>query len=301
MAATQCNSGDQAHRQDGHRQLQHRPAEKLSTPRDPVRPAPENAGNFTLVERTRSPKCWVGSLLMVQDVWVNRDEMRRLALGWGEVASEYADELFDELDAKPGDRALLQRFADLVDPAAGDVLDIGCGPGHVTDHLVGLGLRAVGMDISPEMIEIARVRTPRAEFQVGDMARLELPSGSLGGAVAMYSLINVVREDIAAVLSGLGRAICPAGPLLVATHQGEGTLHVEELFGLPVPMAATLFGLEEMCTLVEAAGFDVVVAESRAPLPNEAPTQRLYVLATNSAAASDRGARSAPTHSNDYR
>jgi SAM-dependent methyltransferase len=44
------------------------------------------------------------------------------------------------------------------------MLDVGCGPGHVTAFLAGLGLNAAGLDLSEEMITQARTRHPRLPF-----------------------------------------------------------------------------------------------------------------------------------------
>jgi trans-aconitate methyltransferase len=41
----------------------------------------------------------------------------------------------------------------------GPVADVGCGPGNVTAHLHTLGLTAFGVDLSPEMVGLARRRT----------------------------------------------------------------------------------------------------------------------------------------------
>lgn len=43
-------------------------------------------------------------------------------------------------------------------------LDIGCGPGWFTAHLIDLGLATVGVDARPELIAEARRRVPKAKF-----------------------------------------------------------------------------------------------------------------------------------------
>ncbi|MGP3962314.1 hypothetical protein ACTWPT_40615 [Nonomuraea sp. 3N208] len=63
------------------------------------------------------------------------------------VAADYAELLRDELDTKPLDRAMLAAFAEYVQaPDAGEVADLGCGPGRVTAHLQSLGVNAFGID-----------------------------------------------------------------------------------------------------------------------------------------------------------
>ena len=56
--------------------------------------------------------------------------------------------------------------------ASGPVLDVGCGPGHVTAHLAGLGVDVQGVDLSPRMVEHARRLHPGAPVlrRLGDGA-----------------------------------------------------------------------------------------------------------------------------------
>ena len=65
------------------------------------------------------------------------------------MASEYAQKVGSDLDAKPLDRALLAAFAELAQAGGnGPVADVGCGPGQVTAVLRRLGLNAFGIDLS---------------------------------------------------------------------------------------------------------------------------------------------------------
>jgi trans-aconitate methyltransferase len=59
------------------------------------------------------------------------------------VAERYAAEVGDELRGKPLDRALLDALAETT--SGGPVLDLGCGPGHVTAYLAGRGARIAGL------------------------------------------------------------------------------------------------------------------------------------------------------------
>jgi SAM-dependent methyltransferase len=96
------------------------------------------------------------------------------------VAASYADLLRDSLSGLPYLRAALALFADLVHSAgAGPVADVGCGPGHVTAHLHGLGIDAFGIDISPGMVDVARHDNPGLRFEVGSMTDLDLADASV--------------------------------------------------------------------------------------------------------------------------
>lgn len=208
-----------------------------------------------------------------------RDEMRRLARdGWSAVADVYVEKLWNELDEKPYDRALLDRFASLAD-ATKRVLDLGCGPGHVSKHLAARGLTMRGIDLAPEMVRVARERVPEATFEIGDLLALELEPRALGGAVLLYSLINLVREDVPVVLATVAAALAPNAPALIAVHRGRDVIQADEVLGKRVTMKATLFEPSEMARYARGAGLTVDFCATRPPYPTEYSSERVYVLA----------------------
>ena len=100
-------------------------------------------------------------------------------------ASGYAEKVRGLLGENPYLRANLALFAELVrDSGGGPVADIGCGPGYVTGHLHEAGVDALGIDLSPEMIAIARRDYPDLRFEVGTMTDLEFADGSVASLVA---------------------------------------------------------------------------------------------------------------------
>ena len=151
-----------------------------------------------------------------------------LRASYDRLAEEYARQLFDELDHKPLDRALLARFAE---ETWGPVCDLGCGPGHVARYLRNLGAEVFGVDLSEGMVEQARRLNPEIEFRRGDMRSLDAEDGSWGGIVAFYSVVHVPREELPGVLGELRRVIAPGGLLLISFHVGEEVRHLDQLWG----------------------------------------------------------------------
>lgn len=135
-------------------------------------------------------------------------------------ADGYADVVRDILGGRqPYLNPALSLFADQVRIAGGGpVADVGCGPGHVTAHLNGLGVDAFGIDLSPVMIEVARRDHPGLRFEIGSMIDLELPSASVTGLIAWWSLIHIPDDAMPAVLGQFRRVMRPGGPLQVGFH-----------------------------------------------------------------------------------
>lgn len=139
---------------------------------------------------------------------------------WAEPYTELVRTQFDRL---PLDRAMFAAFADSVRAASGGpVAELGCGPGLLTAHLRDLGLDVSGIDLSPVMIDIARRSYPDLRFEVGSMHALDLADGALAGAVAWYSIIHALPEDVPAYIGEFARVLAPGGHLLVGFFESEG-------------------------------------------------------------------------------
>jgi ubiquinone/menaquinone biosynthesis C-methylase UbiE len=200
-----------------------------------------------------------------------------LIKGYDIISHAYGERYARELDYKPFDRDLLLRFARSVPAPA--VCDLGCGSGHVAAHLQSLGLQAMGIDLAPGMVEEARQRYPGVQYEVGDMLNLKLGENSLGGIVALYSIIHLRREDLGKALRGMRRVLKPGGLLLVAFHRGQGEIHEDEDLGFPVSFDCTLFEPEEVSQAMENARLEIVETTVRKPYPQEYQTCRVYILA----------------------
>ncbi len=199
------------------------------------------------------------------------------------VAREYADNIFDELKDKPLDRALLNRFAEAVQPL-GVAVDLGCGPGQIARYLHERGVNVIGMDLSPNMIALAKQLTPAVDFFQGDMFALDVPDGAWGGIAAFYSIVHIPREKMVDALRELNRVLVPQGVLLLAFHRGDEIVHRDEMWGKAVNMDFLYFEGREVEAYLRAAGFEILEVSERAPYPDvEHPSQRVYIFARKSA------------------
>ena len=197
---------------------------------------------------------------------------------YGTVATSYADHLTGELAHLPFERWLLDRVA----AGPGPVVEVGCGPGHVTAYLVSRGADATGIDLTPAMVEEARRRFPEGRYEVGDLRRLMRPPGAEGwGAVlGWYSLIHLAGSELPATLDALVRPLVAGGTLALALHAGDEVYHHTEWFEHEVDLDFVFHEPAEIVPLLERAGLTDVEWYRRGPnrARNES-TERLYLLA----------------------
>lgn len=180
------------------------------------------------------------------------------------VAASYADRFLDELDGKPRDRAVLDRFAAGID---GPVVDVGCGPGQIGAYVRGRRRPVFGADLTPAMARLATDRLDGAA--VADVRALPFADGSLAGVLAFYSLIHLPIADRPAAFTELARVLRPGGHLLVATQEGEGELTGTELVGHAVSLRYAFYVVDDLVALAEGAGLETLTAERFEPYDDE--------------------------------
>lgn len=122
-----------------------------------------------------------------------------------------------------GDPELLAGFTrEVVSVAAewadihGDVLDFGCGAGRVAAGLVGRAASVTGVDVSAQMLDIARTRVPAVRFVESDGHALSFPNAAFDLVLAVDSFPFLVQTDaIDGQLAEIARVLRPDGRLLV--------------------------------------------------------------------------------------
>ena len=209
------------------------------------------------------------------------DHLRpELQTGYDPVAEAYAEKFFHELQHKPFDRELLDRFAQRV-RGLGPVCDLGCGPGHIARYLHERGVDAFGVDLSSAMIQVARRLNPGLHFEPGDMRSLRAADLTWAGIAAFYSIIHIPPERVVSTLRELRRVLRPKGLLLLAFHIGTGGIHLDQWLDKPLSLDFFFFSTAELEGYLGESGFLIEEILERDPYERvEFPSRRGYIAAT---------------------
>lgn len=143
---------------------------------------------------------------------------------WDKIAESYAAKPVDNPDAFDRKIAITR---DRMTPGQ-TVLDIGCGTGSLLLRLASTGATLHGLDVSPEMVRIAREKASAAAaenvtFHVGafDQTFTTFGPGSLSGICA-YSILHLV-DDYDAALQQIYDTLEPGGFFVSSTVCLDGS------------------------------------------------------------------------------
>lgn len=183
------------------------------------------------------------------------------------MATSYEEQFRTALQNRPLDRSLLSGFVEMVRGVRHNpmVLEVGSGPGMVSAFVRDLGVKAVGIDLSPRMVELAKNLNEDIDFHVGDMRSLEVTDKAFAGLIAWYSIIHLEPADVPVALSEFHRALDTDGYLLLAFQLGDSTLHLDEAFGYEVDIDFRRLQPQAIATMLNEVGFKVVAEIVQAP------------------------------------
>jgi SAM-dependent methyltransferase len=128
-------------------------------------------------------------------------------------------------------RECLRTFTHIVDRLGlgvrAQVLDVGCGPGWLSEFLARCGYWVTGVDVSEDMVRIARERIAAIEEPIGEgiealaefhaMPVLEMPWTDRFDAAILYDAMHHFDDEVA-TLRVIRRTLVPGGRIYI--HEG---------------------------------------------------------------------------------
>jgi SAM-dependent methyltransferase len=166
----------------------------------------------------------------------------------------------------------LRIFAHIVDRLAlglrSQVLDVGCGPGWLSEFLARCGYWVTGIDVSEDMVKVARDRVSAIEKAVGDgiealaefhtMPIRDVPWRQRFDAAILYDAMHHLDDEVE-TLRVIRRSLVPGG--LIFIHEGvrpaEGSEGERQLIAEMVEYGTleSPFDPEYLVNVLREAGF----------------------------------------------
>jgi ubiquinone/menaquinone biosynthesis C-methylase UbiE len=199
---------------------------------------------------------------------------------YNRTAKEYAEQFLNELDNKPFDRNILNRFSDML-PDGSLIYDFGCGSGQTTKYIHDKSRhKIIGLDFSENAIGLAKQNFGEIEFVVDDMLNSQMVSSSADGILAFYAVVHFTYTEIEQALKEWRRLLEPNAISLLSFHIGEEYVEVVDFLGVSDAKATWHFlSVDRVLEISERVGFKVEEAIIRYPYKGyEHESKRAYVM-----------------------
>ncbi|MBU1198900.1 MAG: class I SAM-dependent methyltransferase [Nanoarchaeota archaeon] len=201
------------------------------------------------------------------------DKSEQASSVYDKIAEPYAKEF-----SKPSEH--IEEFLDLL-PKKAKIIDVGCGVGVDAGFMASKGFKVIGIDLSKEMLNIARQKYPQLDFRQQDIRKLDFPSNLFDGIFASCSLIHIPKNDVFALLENFHHLLKKEGVIYISLQGGKSEeVFVDELFKPDEKIFLNIISFDEIKDLLVKNGFSIVKKYEREPKSkNELNYTKLYVMA----------------------
>jgi SAM-dependent methyltransferase len=173
--------------------------------------------------------------------------------GYGEWVRTYEQDVQDEMDLR-----LLDRLQTVDWTALHNVLDLACGTGRIGAWLRAHTSAAIdGVDITPEMLDLARGRGVYRSLHVADVSRTGLPNAAYD--LSIQSLADEHMPDLRPLYREVARVTRPGGCFVIVGFHPQFLMagvptHFDRATGEPVTIRSFVHLLSDHVKAARAVG-----------------------------------------------
>ena len=115
------------------------------------------------------------------------------------------------------------KFCNLVVGKNAQVFEIACGPGNITRYLLSRrpDFKILGIDLSPGMVELAKVNIPTADFLLMDCRDISSINKKFDAIMCGFCLPYLSREESAKLIADASELLNPSGIIYLSTMEGD--------------------------------------------------------------------------------
>jgi 2-polyprenyl-3-methyl-5-hydroxy-6-metoxy-1,4-benzoquinol methylase len=112
-------------------------------------------------------------------------------------------------------------FCNNISKQYADVLELACGPGNITRYLLNkrADLKILGTDLSPNMIELAKINNPSAEFQLMDCRDIDNLNKKYDAIMCGFCLPYLSKEEAIKLIVDASLVLKQNGILYISTME----------------------------------------------------------------------------------
>ena len=162
------------------------------------------------------------------------------------------------------------------------VLELACGPGNVTRALLARlpDLQIVATDLAPQMVELARVNNPTAQFAVMDCRDVAGQGKNFDALVCAFGLPYLSRAEAASLIADAASILNPGGLLYLSAMEAEESRSGWQTSGTGDQVYIHYHDEQHLRTALGLHGFDIIdIKRKPGPAQSSMASTDLFILA----------------------
>lgn len=138
---------------------------------------------------------------------------------WNKIANLYEDRFMDLTIYNES----YDFFCNAITKENPSILEIGCGPGNITKYILKkrTDFKLDGIDVAPNMVELAKKNNPKAQFMVMDCREISSLTQKYDGIVCGFCLPYLSETDGAKFITDCSQLLNSSGVLYLSFVEGE--------------------------------------------------------------------------------
>jgi ubiquinone/menaquinone biosynthesis C-methylase UbiE len=159
-----------------------------------------------------------------------------------------------------------------------EVLDIGCGHGHIHPYLIQSAprMKLSAVDVAATVVEEARLMNPTVDYRSYEGERLPYDDNSFDAAYTIAVMHHVPPPQWPTFLMEMRRVVRPGGLIAIFEHNPINPLTQWIVRTCPIDESAVLLGSRRLANLVTRARFSDIESRYILFTPIDGPVYRKF-------------------------
>ncbi len=198
-----------------------------------------------------------------------------------ETFNNVAEQYWEKFKDFPLYKNSYDRFCEHLPDTSCDLLEVACGPGHVSQYLLRKKpkIELLGIDLAPKMIQLAQKNNPLARYLVLDCRQLSRIEQTFDAIMCGFCLPYISWQDSQALINDMSQLLNSGGKLYLSTTESIKKHELQKSKTSPGAVYLQYHDIDAIKACLKQAGFTLIELDRITHIHNQKPTSDVFILA----------------------
>ena len=201
------------------------------------------------------------------------------------IAVDIFNKLADDYQDKFMDVSLYHNsivlFCNSIEKEKAEILELACGPGNITKYLLEIrpDFKILGIDLAPNMIELAKINNPTVTFQLLDCKAITTLNKKYDGIICGFGLPYLSKAEAVQFIRNSSQQLTKNGILYISTMEDDNSKSGFKTGSTGDTMYQNFHQADYLSAALEKNDFNIIHLERKKYIRNHEKTTDLIIIA----------------------